>query len=70
MLSGAMALTKSDIRLQTNMFGYCNHYENMPIQTYRKFHLQKHENFQVKNSDIFHISAQNIDCGYLLEPPP
>ena len=22
-----------------------------------------------KNSDIFHISAQNIDCGYLLEPP-
>ena len=20
-------------------------------------------------SDIFHISAQNIDCGYLLEPP-
>ena len=25
--------------------------------------------FQIKNSDIFHISAQNIDCGYLLEPP-
>ena len=22
-----------------------------------------------KNSDIFHISVQNIDCGYLLEPP-
>ena len=22
-----------------------------------------------KNSDIFHISAQNIDCGYTLEPP-
>ena len=21
------------------------------------------------NSDIFHISAQNIDCGYPLEPP-
>ena len=27
------------------------------------------ENFQIKNSDIFHISAQNIDCGYSLEPP-
>ena len=27
------------------------------------------ENFQMKNSDIFHISAQNIDCGYSLEPP-
>ena len=23
----------------------------------------KNENFQMKNSDIFHISAQNIDCG-------
>ena len=26
--------------------------------------------FQIKkNSDIFHISDQNIDCGYWLEPP-
>ena len=24
---------------------------------------------QIKKSDIFHISAQNIDCGYSLEPP-
>ena len=23
----------------------------------------------MKNSVSFHISAQNIDCGYLLEPP-
>ena len=23
----------------------------------------------MKNSDIFLISAQNIDCRYLLEPP-
>ena len=23
----------------------------------------KDENFQIENSDIFHISAQNIDCG-------
>ena len=29
----------------------------------------KNENLQIKNSDIFHISAQNIDCGYSLEPP-
>ena len=34
-----------------------------------KISSPKHENFQIKNSDIFHISAQNIDCGYLLEPP-
>ena len=25
--------------------------------------------FRIKNSDIFHISAQNIDCEYSLEPP-
>ena len=32
----------------------------------------KTENAWIKNSqtDIFHISAQNIDCGYSLEPPP
>ena len=29
----------------------------------------KNENFQIKNSDSFHISAKNIDCGYSLEPP-
>ena len=29
----------------------------------------KNENFQMKNSDNFHVSAQNIDCGYSLEPP-
>ena len=29
----------------------------------------KLENFQLKNSDIFFIFAENIDCGYTLEPP-
>ena len=46
-----------------------SHYENVPIQIYRKCYLQKHKNFQIKKSDIFHISAPNIDCGYSLEPP-
>ena len=49
-------------------------YENMPIQinVYWKFYHQKkqNKNFQKKKkSDIFHISAQNIDCGYSLELP-
>ena len=44
------------------------HYENTPIQIYRKFYLQK-QTFQIKKFDIFHISAQNIDCGHSLEPP-
>ena len=29
----------------------------------------KNWKFSGKNSDIFLISAQNIDCGYSLEPP-
>ena len=29
----------------------------------------KTENFQIKKSEIFLTSAQNIDCGYSLEPP-
>ena len=36
---------------------------------YWKFLPPKNEKFQMKNYDIFHISAQNIDCGYSLEPP-
>ena len=45
---------------------------SLRIQTYSnilKILPPKNENFQIKNSDIFHISAQNIDCGYSLEPP-
>ena len=41
----------------------------MPIQIYWKFYNQKREKNQIKKSGIFHISAQNIDCGYSLEPP-
>ena len=33
------------------------------------FTTKKKWKFSDKNSDIFHISAQNIDCGYSLEPP-
>ena len=46
-----------------------NHYENTPIQIYWKFYNQK-GTFSDKNILIFfHISAQNIDCRYSLEPP-
>ena len=51
-------------------FRYNNpHYENTPIQIYWKFYNQKEGTFSNKKSDIFHIPAQNIDCGYSLEPP-
>ena len=32
------------------------------------FKIVKNENFQLKTFDIFLIFAQNIDCGYTLEP--
>ena len=32
------------------------------------FTTKKEKKNPIKNSDIFHISAQNIDCGYSLEP--
>ena len=39
---------------------YSNILKNLPPKKWK---------FSDKNSDIFHISAQNIDCGYSLEPP-
>ena len=52
------------------------------IRTYHMSSLRKHaysnimkilppkiENFQIKKSDIFHVSAPNIDCGYSFELP-
>ena len=33
------------------------------------FTLKKPEIFQIRNTDKFHISAQNIDFGHSLEPP-
>ena len=45
------------------------HYENLPMQYTEIFSPVKIENFQWKMFDIFLIFAQNIDCGYTLEPP-
>ena len=43
--------------MKTSLFKYTENY------TTKKW------KFSDKNLDIFHISAQNIDCGYSLEPP-
>ena len=45
------------------------HYENLPMQYTEIFKVVKIEKFQWKFFDIFLIFAQNIDCGYTLEPP-
>ena len=44
--------------MKTRLFKY--------IETFTAKNKQKN---QIKISDIFRISAQNIDCGYSLEPP-
>ena len=46
-----------------------SHYANKPMQYTAIFHGCKNVNFQMKNYNIFLIFAQNIDCGYTLEPP-
>ena len=43
---------------KTSLFKYT---ENFPTKNW---------NFPDKNSDFFHISAQNIDCEYSLEQVP
>ena len=45
------------------------HEEKHAYSNILKMLQAKKENFQIKNSDIFHISVQNIDCGYSLESP-
>ena len=45
------------------------HYENTPMQYTAIFHCCKIDNFQLKSFDYVHIFAQNICCGYTVEPP-
>ena len=51
------------------VFLECKHYENMAMQYIKIFKLLKNETFQKKSFAIFLIFAQNINCGYPLEPP-
>ena len=66
---------QSGLLYQVDYFGslvfiYCVHrITKQNLFKYTEILPPKNENFQIQNSDIFHISAQNIDCGYTLEPP-
>ena len=50
------------------MLYFCN-ITKTSLFKYIEYFTTKNENFQIKNSDTFNISDQNIDCGYSLEPP-
>ena len=45
------------------------HYENMSVQYETISKSGKNDIFRSKNATFFLIFAQNIDCGYTLEPP-
>ena len=46
-----------------------DHYENMSMHYTAIFDGCKNGNFKLNFFDYFHIFAQNIYCGYTLEPP-
>ena len=48
--------------MKIHLFKYMENFTSK-IEIFQKKKKQK------KNYNIFHISAQNIDCGYSLEPP-
>ena len=55
--------------INVNTLSPTQHYENMAMQYTEIFLALKIEIFQLNNFDSFLIFAQNIDCGYTLEPP-
>ena len=48
---------------------YLEHITKTRLFKYIENFTTKNWKFSDKNSDIFHNSAQNIDCRYSLEPP-
>ena len=55
---------------QGSKMKWAYHYEDLSMQCIEIFlPVKKNENSIRKKNDIFNIFAQNIDCGYTLEPP-
>ena len=53
----------------TNILLMVNVITKTSLYKYTENFTTENEIFSDKNSNIFHISAQNMDCGYSLEPP-
>ena len=64
-LRESLGLRDNDSRLSLRKYAYSNILKILPPKNEKKKKKKKIR----KNSDIFHISAQNIDCGCSLEPP-
>ena len=67
--------TDQALRMRRMSLNFCtfhmleDHYENTPIQIYRKFHLQKLKIFRYKNLRYFSYSCSKHRLRYSLEPP-
>ena len=68
-LLGVGSFGGGNLFLIVSFYDHCLlHNENTPMQYIEKNGC-KNENFRWKKNNIFLIFAQNIDCGYTLEPP-
>ena len=61
--------SQGSLKVSTTCLRAANAITKTRLSNILKISPPKNENFQIKNLDIFHTSAQNIDCGYSLEPP-
>ena len=57
LIRGKCTNMSKELIMKTQLFKYIENFTSKKLKIFRK-----------KKSDIFHISAQNIDCGYSLEP--
>ena len=64
-----MGAAKREICCPSAKVDLAYHCANKPIQRYYKILPPKNWKSSDKNSDTSHISAQNIEFGYSLEPP-
>ena len=66
-------IKKNNVYLKCGLSGYKlhgRHYEKKrPCNILQYSTALKKEIFEMKTCDVFLIIAQNIDCGYTLEPP-
>ena len=60
--------TLSDVKANILSCGLCEK-RTLTLRKHACSNIQQNLKFSDKISDIFHISAQNIDCEYSLEPP-
>ena len=65
----AFVVSRKGYRFVFDKVGHKSYYPNTPVQYTAIFNGCKKYNFQMKNYDILLIFAQNIDRGYMLEPP-